>query len=205
MCPQLDVSDTINDHKIATYVRQHRRSQEFCLGATRPTPPSLTSVMHTFEAVAGRWGPVSAPAVSRVIGVAPERKQNIILFRGNYIWGRFFVNAVSLKYIGMIYINVGEMCFIPMNVHNELFNGVRQLIWQHISSVGSYFSTSIRLLSSIFIKHCTLPPFLSVSVRLSLCLSSLSVVRHPVFLISGLSLRFGDVGVFFLQSKVVCN
>ena len=27
----------------------------------------------------------------------------------------------------MIYINVGEMCFIPMNVHNELFNGVRQL------------------------------------------------------------------------------
>ena len=22
----------------------------------------------------------------------------------------------------MIYINVGEMCFIPMNVHNELFN-----------------------------------------------------------------------------------
>ena len=28
------------------------------------------------------------------------------------------------------------------------------------------------------------------------------MVAHPVFLISGLSLRFGDVDVFFLQSKV---
>ena len=43
------------------------------------------------------------------------------------MWGRVFVNVVSLKYIGMIYINVGEKCFIPMKVHNELFNGVRQL------------------------------------------------------------------------------
>ena len=33
---------------------QHRRSQDFCLGGgTRPTPPSLASVVHTFEAVAG--------------------------------------------------------------------------------------------------------------------------------------------------------
>ena len=39
---------------------------------------------------------------------------------------------VGLKYIGMIYINVGERGFIPMNVHNELFNVVRQLRWQHI-------------------------------------------------------------------------
>ena len=30
---------------------------------------------------------------------------------------------------------------------------------------------------------------------------SLSVVPHPVILISGLSLRFGDVDIFFLQSK----
>ena len=29
--------------------------------------------------------------------------------------------------LGMRYINVGELCFIPMNVHNELFNGVREL------------------------------------------------------------------------------
>ena len=28
------------------------------------------------------------------------------------------------------------------------------------------------------------------------------MVPHPVFLISGLSLRFGDVDVYFLQSKV---
>ena len=34
-----------------------------------------------------------------------------------------------------IYINVGEMCFIPMNVHNEPFNGVRQVRWQHLSPV----------------------------------------------------------------------
>ena len=99
-----------------------------------------------------------------------------------------------------MYINVGEMCFIPMNVHNELYNGVRQLRWQHLSPVVSTFSTSIRLLSSFFIAlH---PPFLSLSVHMSLYLS---VVPHPVFLISGLSLRFGDVDVLFLQSKVICN
>ena len=51
----------------------------------------------------------------------------------------------------MIYINVGEMCFIPMNVHNELFNGVRQLRWRHLSPVVSALSTSIGLLSSFFI------------------------------------------------------
>ena len=33
-----------------------------------------------------------------------------------------------------------------MNVHNELFNGVRQLRWQQFSPVVSTFSTSIRLL-----------------------------------------------------------
>ena len=40
---------------------------------------------------------------------------------------------------------------------------------------------------------------------LSFCLSSLYVVLHPVFLISGISLWFGEVDVFFLQSKVVCS
>ena len=58
--------------------------------------------------------------------------------------GRVFVNVVSLKYIGMRYTNVGEMCFIPMNVHNELFNGVRQLRWQHLSPVVSTFYTCIQ-------------------------------------------------------------
>ena len=57
--------------------------------------------------------------------------------------GKVFVNVVSLKYIGMIYINVGEMCFIPMNVHSELFNDVRQLRWQHLTPVVSTFSTYI--------------------------------------------------------------
>ena len=58
------------------------------------------------------------------------------------------MNVVSLKYVGMIYINVGEMCFIPMNIHNELFNGVRQLRWQHLLPLVSTCSTSIMLLSS---------------------------------------------------------
>ena len=82
----------------------------------------------------------------------------------------------------MIYINAGEMCFLPMNVHNKLFNGVRQLRWRHISPVVSTFSTSIRLLSSFFIIALH-PPFLSLYVHMSL---SLSVVPHPVFLINGL-------------------
>ena len=64
--------------------------------------------------------------------------------------GGFFVNVVSLRYIGMLYIDVVEMCFIPMNVHNELFNGVRQVRWRHVSPVVSTFCTSIRLLSSFF-------------------------------------------------------
>ena len=84
----------------------------------------------------------------------------------------------------MININVGELCFIPMNVHNGLFNGVSQLRWQNLSPVVSTFSTSIRLLYSFFIKHCILPPSFCPSVHLTL-----SVIPHPVFLISGLSLR----------------
>ena len=78
-------------------------------GGIRPTPRSLASVVHTFEAVAGSWGSVSAPVVSRVMGGAPERNKNSNKYRWNYIWGRVFVNVVSLKYIGMTYIkfNVG--------------------------------------------------------------------------------------------------
>ena len=50
------------------------------------------------------------------------------------------------------------------------------------------------------------PPsfFLSLSVHLFVSLS-LSVVPHPVFVISGLSLRFGDVDVYFSHSKVICS
>ena len=110
----------------------------------------------------------------------------------------FFVNVVCLRYIGMIDIHKCEMCFSPMNGHNEMFNGVRQLRWRHLSPVVSTFSTSIRLLSSSnVIYHC-----IPLSGHTSL---SLSVVPHPVFLISGISLRFGDVDVFFLQSKVLCS
>ena len=70
----------------------------FLLGGGQPGrrhPALLQNFVHTFEAVVGRWGSVSAPAVTRVIGGAKERK-NRIFVRGN------FVNVVSLKYIGMI-------------------------------------------------------------------------------------------------------
>ena len=45
-----------------------------------------------------------------------------------------------------------------MNVHNELFNGVRQLIWQHLSAVVSTLFTSVSLLSDFFIKYPVLHP-----------------------------------------------
>ena len=78
------------------------------------------------------------------------------------------------------------MCFFPMNVHNEVFNGVRKLRWQHLSPVVSTAS--------------------SLPLSLSFCPSvSLSVVPNPVSLIKDLSLQLGDVGVFFLQSKVLCS
>ena len=96
----------------------------------------------------------------------------------------------------MTYINVGEMCFIPMNVHNELVNGVRQLRWQHLSPVVSTLSINIISQAFMLIFHDRLHPSFSFF---------LYVVLHPVFLISGLSLRFGDVDVFFLQSKVLCS
>ena len=112
---------------------------------------------------------------------SPRAEKNRFFFTGNDIWGKVFVNVVNLKYIGMIYTNLGEMCFIPMNVHNELFNGIRQLRWQHLSPVVSTFSTSIRLLSSFFITAPSLH-FLSVSVHLSLFSFC---GTHPVFLISG--------------------
>ena len=128
----------------------HRRSQDFCLeGGTRPTPPSLASVVHTFEAVAGSWRSVSTPAVSRELYESSPRAEQIAKNSLNDIWGRVFVNVVSLKYIGMIYINVGEMCFIPMNIHIEQFNGVRRLRWQHLSPV---VSTCLHL-------TCFYPPF----------------------------------------------
>ena len=57
---------------------------------------------------------------------------------------------------------------------------------------------SIRLLSSFFIWHCMHPHFLSLSVHMSLSLSFCGTPGHPLFLISGLSLRFGDVQCFLL-------
>ena len=104
----------------------------------------------------------------------------------------YMLTAVSLKYIGMIilYINVGEICFIPINVHNELFSGVRRLRWQHLSPAVSkkYF---------ILPFHKALHPsslFLSLSVHLTL----LSFCGTPI---SGLSLQFGDYMLMFSSSN----
>ena len=133
-----------------------------CWPPHRPMPPSLTSAVHMFEAAAGSLG-LWALLQSAESWVEPQSEIKIAKkYRWNDIWGRVFVNVVSRKYIGLIYINLCEMCFIPMNVHNELLNGVCQLRWQHLSPVVSTFSTSIRLLSSFFIKHCILPPSFSL-------------------------------------------
>ena len=78
---------------------------------------------------------MSASAVSTPESwVEPQSGKNSDTY---YLGGDFVIKVVSLKYIGMTYINVGEMCFIPMNVHNELFNGVRQFRWQHLSPAVS--------------------------------------------------------------------
>ena len=55
-----------------------------------------------------------------------EKKLPTNIQVGEITFGGGIFNVVSLKYIGMIHINVGDLCFIPMNVHNELFNGVRR-------------------------------------------------------------------------------
>ena len=51
---------------------------------------------------------MSAPAVGRVMGGAPEQGKNSankINIGEMTFGGRFFVNVVSLRYIGMIYIS----------------------------------------------------------------------------------------------------
>ena len=124
-------------------------------------------------------------------------------------WGRVFVNVVSLNYIGMIglYINVGEIGFISMNVHHKLFNGVRQLRWLHLSPVGPSYNMVYIYQAFIIIFHKALHPhslLLSLSLHLSLSLFLWYPIPY-VFLISCISLQFGHVDVFFLQSKVICS
>ncbi len=64
------------------------------------------------------------------------------------------------------------------------------------------FSTFYIYQAVILLFHIALhPPFLSLSVHMSLSLS-LSVVPRPVFLISGLSMRFGVVDSFFFAIQI---
>ena len=65
-------------------------------------------------------------------------------------------------------IHIGEMCFIPMKVHNEQFNGGPRLRWQHLSPVVSTFSTSTRRSSSFVTKLCVLSVSFSLSSHLFL-------------------------------------
>ena len=71
----------------------HRRSQDFCLGgATRPTPPSLASVVHTVEAVAGSRGSVSAPVQqSAESWVEPQSEIKIAKNIGEMTFGGRFL------------------------------------------------------------------------------------------------------------------
>ena len=113
----------------------------------------------------------------------------------------------------MILINVSEMCFIPINVW--LMNCS---IWCSSPQMETHFACSFNIFyiyqAFIILFHKALPrPFLDLSLTLflstplslslslspsfplflSICLSlSLAVVPHPVFLMSGLSLQFGD-------------
>ena len=86
--------------------------------------------------------------------------------------GGFFVNVVSLRYIGMIYINVGEICLIPMKVHNE---------WCSSAHMATPFACSFNIFyiyqAVILLFHIALhPPFLSLSVHMSLSLSVVPII-----------------------------
>ena len=76
-----------------------------------------------------------------------------------------------------IYINVGEMCFITMNVHNEPFNGVR-----HAGQVAAPFACSFNIFyiyqDFLFLFHKALHP---PSLFLSFCPSdALLFLWYPV-------------------------
>ena len=169
--------------------RSHQRSQDFCWGGApgRRHPAlhqSCTSVKLSRAA-----GDLWALHHSAESWVEPQNEIKMAKnYRWNDIWGRVFVNVVRVKYIGMIYINVGEM---TCGSFRWTYTINCQLKWQHLSPVVSTFSTSSRLLSFFFLKHCILPPS-------SLSVPSMSRFLHPVFVISGLSLRFRDVDQCFL-------
>ena len=65
--------------------------------------------MHTFEAVADSLGSGSAALQQSAESCVGPQSEIKIAKKIYYevTFGRVFVNVVSLKYIGMIYINVG--------------------------------------------------------------------------------------------------
>ena len=59
---------------------------------------------------------------------------------GEITFGEGFCKCCQrqIKYIGMIYINAGEMCFIPINLRIDVFNGVR-----HCVQMAAHFACSL--------------------------------------------------------------
>ena len=77
-----------------------------------------------------------------------------------------------------------------------------------VSSDGSFNIFYIYQAFILFFDKALHPPSLFLSLSLSVHLPlflSVVPVSHHVFLISDLSLRFGDVDVFFLKSKFSCG
>ena len=81
--------------------RNGRRSQDFCLmggpGWRHPTLRQSCTRLKLSRAAGDMWA-LQQSAES-------ERNKNSKKYRWNDIWGRVFVNVVSLKYIGMIILH----------------------------------------------------------------------------------------------------
>ena len=74
----------------------------------------------------GETREITSRSSQEVAGPTPRTQLFKGEFHGNVVFQNLLVckrevisQVVSLKYICMIYINVGEMCFILMNVYNE--------------------------------------------------------------------------------------
>ena len=127
--------------------------------------------------------------------------ENINLFRGNDIWRRDFVNVVSLKYIGMIYTNVGEMCFIPLTVQ---WRSSAHMAGPFACSFNNFLHLSAFILLFFYKTLHPPSPFLCFYPPVYMYLFSF-FDTHPVFRMSGLSLRLGDVDFSSCNPKLFAN
>ena len=167
-------------HALTHSTHTHRRSQDFCLRGTRPTPPSHASAAHTFEAVASSCGSVSAPAVNRVMGGAPQRKT----YMWNDIWG------CCKPQIHWYDIHKCRWNVLHSDEHTQW-----TVQWCSSAQVAASFGCSFKSFyiyqAFLLLFHKSLhPPSLCLSLSVPLSLFSFCGTLSG-FLISGLSLRFG--------------